>query len=481
MPKRKGNAIVTTTSLSGSDAQDTPSTAQTPRRLLEPAHVPDQTGPSMKLKGKDRFQKISAFILRRAAEKNLTQVASSLTFTTVLGLVPMLAVILALFTAFPLFDDFRLALEEFLTNNLMPPAVSENVMTYLNDFAAKASGLTAIGSLALIVTSVMLMRTIDEAFNNIWQVEQQRPLRQRMLVYWAILSLGPILLGASLWATSTFARQSLGYIGDVPALLKMGFSLTPLLLTSLGFTALFVFVPNDRVRWRDALIGGVITAVALEIMRIGFAYYLTRFPSYTIIYGAFATVPIFLLWIYMSWLAILGGATLVATLPALRHQHWAKQHYTGVEFVDAVNVLGVLWRSQGRAEPGLPLDRIANALAADHDDVLDVLKALSKLGYVVSTQDKQSTRWVLASDPRSAALGPLIDALLIDRTQPHIGQTPVLLNAVALSLRDTPVLLSHLFEEPGALPENTQMVQNNKTTRSGGGDSPEETDHVESQ
>lgn len=481
MPKRKGNAIVTTSRTSESGAQDTFSSSDTPARPLKTVGEPDSRGLKKRLQGKDRLQKISAFILRRAAEKNLTQVASSLTFTTVLGLVPMLAVVLSLFTAFPLFDDFRLALEDFLTNNLMPPAVSENVMGYLNDFAAKASGLTAIGSLALIVTSVMLMRTIDEAFNNIWQVEQQRPLRQRVLVYWAILSLGPILLGASLWATSTFAQQSLGYIGDVPALLKMGFSLIPLLLTSLGFTALFVFVPNDRVRWRDAFIGGVITAIALEVMRIGFAYYLTQFPSYTIIYGAFATVPIFLLWIYMSWLAILGGATFVATLPALRHQHWAKEHYTGVEFVDAVNVIRVLWNSQGQAEPGSTLNTIASSLSADNDDVLEVLKSLSKLGYVVSTQDKQDNRWVLASDPRSATLGPLIDALLINRTQPHIEQTPALLDAVALSLQNTPVLLSHLFENPESLPESARMVQNRSTMTSGNGSNPEETDHVESQ
>src|SRR5690606_22582326 len=175
--------------------------------------------------------KIARFALQRAGEKKLTQVASSLTFTTVLAIVPLLAVVLALFTAFPLFAEFRMALEGFLTSNLMPPSVSDNVMLYLNKFDAKPSGLTAIGSLFLIVTSIMLLMTIDEAFNDIWQVERQRPLRQRMLVYWAIISLGPILTGASLWATSVVARESIGRVSDLPSGFSLALSLIPLVIT----------------------------------------------------------------------------------------------------------------------------------------------------------------------------------------------------------------------------------------------------------
>jgi membrane protein len=471
---------VTTTRTSESTAQDTVDRSRQDPSDSNESTIPPRGQAEPKLKGKDKFRKIATYTLLRASEKNLTQVASSLTFTTVLAVVPMLAVILSLFTAFPLFDDFRLALEDFLTSNLMPSVVSDNVMSYLNEFAAKASGLTAIGSLALIVTSVMLMRTIDDAFNNIWQVQKQRPLRQRVLVYWAILSLGPILLGASLWATSIFTRESLGYMDDAPGVLNMALSLVPLLITGFGFTALFTFVPNHRVQFRDALIGGIGTAIALEIMRIGFAYYLTRFPSYTIIYGAFATVPIFLLWIYMSWLAILAGATLVATLPALRHQHWAKQHYPGVAFVDAVSAIRVLWQCQGQTEPGLTLNHMASVMSVDQDDLQDVLMALSKLGYVVKTQDKQASRWVLACDPRTATLSPLVDALLIDRTQPHIEQVPYLPEAVALTLQNTTVLLNQLLETPESLSESTQMVQNSILMPSSASGNTEETYHAES-
>lgn len=421
--------------------------------------------------------KIARFALQRAGEKKLTQVAASLTFTTVLGIVPLLAVVLSLFTAFPLFAEFRIALETFLATSLMPPSVSENVMLYLNQFAAKASGLTAIGSLVLIVTSALLMMTIDEAFNDIWQVERQRPWRQRMLVYWAILSLGPILAGGSLWATSILARESLGHVDELPAILTFLLSFGPLVLTGLGFTALFVGVPNRRVQWKDALAGGLGTAVVLEIMRVSFAYYLTRFPSYTIIYGAFATLPIFLLWIYLSWLAILLGATVAATLPALRQRRWALQHYPGANFVDAFRVLRVLWSAQNAPPARRSLSFLCENLHLHQDELTSVLRALKRLGYVVNTQDQGTDLWVLACDQRDATLGPLIDALLIDRDQPGLSAEPRLMIAVASSLYHDDIRLEAMFDGL-PLPESPLMVQNTLTVPH---EDNQESNNVESQ
>lgn len=358
------------------------------------------------------------FTLSRAGDKKLTQVASSLTFTTVLATVPMLAVILALFTAFPLFNDFRVALEEFLLSSLMPPTVSDNVMNYLNQFAAQASRLTAVGSLFLIVTSIMLIMTIDETLNNIWQVRQQRPLRQRILVYWAILSLGPILVGASLWATTLLTRESLGRIGELPAIANAALSFLPVIIAGLALAALFVFVPNRHVKWRDALWGGFFTAIVLEAMKAGFAYYLTRFPSYTIIYGAFAVLPIFLMWIYLSWLAVLAGATIASTLPSLRRQRrQPAPPVQGAGFLDAIAILRLLWHSQRQEQPGLSLRQLAEALQHDPDAVADILQVLKPLGYVADTDDKHDDRWLLACDPYHAGAGRLVDAILVDRAQ----------------------------------------------------------------
>jgi membrane protein len=415
------------------------------------------------------IRKIVGFALQRASEKKLVQVASSLTFTTVLSIVPMLAVVLALFTAFPLFGEFRAALEHFLTSSLLPPAVSDTVMQYLNLFATKASGLTAVGSLFLIVTSIMLIMTVDEAFNDIWQVERRRPFGQRMLVYWAIISLGPILAGASLWATSILARESLGYVGELPDAISFALSFVPVLLTGLGFTALFVGVPNRRVRWKDALAGGFGTAIILEIMKAGFAFYLTRFPAYTIIYGAFATLPVFLLWIYLSWLVILVGATVAAILPELRQRRWARHREPGATFVDAIGVLRALWDAQDRVPPGRTALFLCAHLHLHDDELAEVLSALKRLGYIVNTleKDEEATSWVLACDKREATLGPVIDALLIEREQTGLARDPFLLNAVSLSLIQPDVRLEDVFN-PAALPETGQMVQNRPEAPLGG-------------
>lgn len=410
------------------------------------------------------IKKIIRYSLQRANEKQLTQVAASLTFTTVLAIVPLLAVVLSLFTAFPLFAEFRIALENFLATSLMPPAVSDNIMSYLNEFAAKASGLTAIGSLALIVTSVMLIMTIDETLNNIWQVDHQRPLGRRILVYWAIISLGPVMAGGTLWATSTLASESMNHIGDLPAMANIALSLLPILITGLGFTALFVGVPNRSVAWKDALVGGMGTAVVLEIMRLGFAYYLVRFPSYTIIYGAFATLPIFLLWIYMSWLVILLGATVAAILPDLRQRRWAMRRYPGASFVDAIQILEALSTARTGQEPGLTQTELCESLHIHRDELNTVLEALKQLGYAVNTTNNKTELWVLSCDLRQARLSPLVDALLISHDQPGLQEQPKLLKTLALSLTQPEILLTSAFNQTlktsVALPETPHIGQN---------------------
>jgi membrane protein len=405
--------------------------------------------------------KVLRFAARRASENRLTQIASSLTFTTVLAIVPLLAVVLALFTAFPLFGEFRLALENFMTANLMPATISENVMAYLNQFAAQASRLTAIGSLFLVVTSILLMMTIDEAFNGIWHVTQQRPLRQRMMVYWVILSLGPILAGASLWATSLMAQISLHHVGESSALGSFTLSLIPLAITGAGFAALFVHVPNRQVYWKDALAGGFGSAIVLAIMKAGFAFYLTRFPSYTVIYGAFATVPIFLLWIYLSWLAILFGATVAATLPLLRLRRWDENRQPGAAFIDAVNIIRLLHGARQSSPPGRTTQFLNAHLKLHFDELLTALKTLQQLGYIVHAQEKGAEQWVLACDLQQARLGPIIDALLIDRNQPGFLEDHVLIHAVSNSLtRANAVTLGDLVESDEALPETSVVVQN---------------------
>lgn len=388
-----------------------------------------------------RILDILRFTLDFAGHRKLTRVASSLTFTTVLAIVPMLAVVLALFTAFPLFAEFHKALETFLGESLLPPSVSDTIMRYLNQFAAQASGLTAVGGAFLVVTSILLIMTIDEAFNEIWNVARQRPMRQRLLVYWAIISLGPILVGASLWASSVLARESLGYIGNLPEGLSLLLNLVPFLMSVLGFTALFMFVPNCRVLWRDAALGGLGTAVVLTVMKAGFTAYLTRFPSYTVIYGAFATLPIFLLWIYLSWLVVLMGATVASLLPALRLHRWALQRQIGAQAVNALEILRILWRARSTLPPGRSLGYLEKHLRVHPDALRDMLGALRELGYAVPVAD--GDQWVLACDPARADIGPLVDRLLIDRAQTELRAGT--LEALSLTLQGNPPVLDALF------------------------------------
>ncbi|WP_238927893.1 YihY family inner membrane protein [Achromobacter xylosoxidans] len=386
-----------------------------------------------------RVGRAFVFTAQRADEEKLLQVASSLTFTTVLAIVPMLAVVLSLFTAFPVFQEFRVALEDFLTNSLMPPSVSDNIMDYLNQFARQASRLTAIGGGFLLVTSLLLIMTIDKAFNDIWHVTRQRPLPQRALVYWAVITLGPVVAGASLWATSFVARESLGLVRDVPEVVSVAISFIPLVLTGLGFAALFVVVPNRQVLWRDALIGGCVTAVALEVMKSAFAYYLTRFPTYTVIYGAFATLPIFLLWIYLSWLAVLLGATLAASAPLIRLGRWEFNRYPGAPFVDALDVLRALRRAQPLTPPGLPANVLASRLKLHQDELNDVLETLGDMGLATRSPDHL---WVLTCDARETSLAPVVDRFLLDRGQPRVRNDAEILRVAAavISRENAPVL-----------------------------------------
>lgn len=392
-----------------------------------------------------RVTKVLRFAARRAGEEELLQVASSLTFTTVLAIVPMLAVVLSLFTAFPVFQQFRVALENFLSTSLMPPAVSDNIMNYLNQFARQASRLTAIGGGFLVVTSILLIMTIDKTFNDIWHVKRQRPLPQRALVYWAVVTLGPVVTGASLWATSFVARNSLGLVKDVPNLVSIAVSVVPVLLTGLGFAALFVVVPNRRVYWKDALAGGFGTAIVLEIMKAAFAYYVTGFPTYTVIYGAFATLPIFLVWIYLSWLAVLFGATIAASLPLIRLGRWEINRAPGAAFIDALGVLRTLCGALGHTPPGCSANQLSSGLHLHHDELNSVLEELAEQGMVARTQEQ---RWILACDPHTTSMGPLFDRFLLDRGQPRLREAPEILDVASTLLNrgSTPTLEDLMLE-----------------------------------
>ncbi|MBC7955528.1 MAG: YihY family inner membrane protein [Cytophagales bacterium] len=257
---------------------------------------------------------LTRLTIQRARKERLPQIAGSLTFTTLLSIVPFLAVSLALFTRFPVFRRFEGALEEHLLKSLLPPDISRTVLKYLHQFAANASGLTLVGSLFLLVAAFAMLLTVENAFNQIWGVKKNRPLLKRMGLYMLVLAVGPPALGVSLWATSYVLGASMGWIGSLPPSAKFVLNLGPPVLSWVGLACLFHFVPNTKVRWHHAIVGALIASIALELGKRGFATYLLKIPTYKAVYGAFAVFPVFLLWLYFSWLVTLASALVTANM-----------------------------------------------------------------------------------------------------------------------------------------------------------------------
>jgi len=267
-------------------------------------------------------------MLKAAWEDRLLEMSSALAFTTILAIVPLLAVTLALMTAFPFFADFEQALQTFLRSQLMPEAFSETVMGYLDEFVAGASKLSAIGAVFLVVTSVMVIMSIDDALNDIWHVKKRRSIGQRFLIYWAVLTLGPLILGGTLWASTFVARQALALPGSETLHVGSLVLWLPYLIGCVGFSLLFITVPNRKVKLIHALAGAVVTASLFELIKWALGIYFALFPTYTLIYGAFSVLPAFLLWVYFSWMAVLIGAIVAANLPEhtiIRHRVNADQ------------------------------------------------------------------------------------------------------------------------------------------------------------
>ncbi len=382
---------------------------------------PDRVGPWV-----DEARDVLAFAAQRARDVRLAQVAGSLTFTTVLSLVPLLAVALAVFSAFPLFDEYRIALEKMLLRELLPPQISATILRYLNDFAAKAAGLTTYGLLFLVVAALLMIMTVDRALNDIWRVRQQRPLMARILVYWALLTLGPLAIGASLSATSYVLALSSG-AANSGGLLRPLLDVAPFVLGGLVLAGLYVIVPNRKVMWRDALIGGYVASALGELLSSGFAVYM-RAGTVTGVYGAFSAVPLFLLWMYLSWFALLFGAAIAATLPMLRATRFADERRAGNRFGTAVALLRALLRSraEGDDDGRLPLATLARAVRSFEDQAERLLIELEQLGYVSRLDGPHGGKWLLTCDTAATTLLPAFARLAVDPANSLLAMQPPL-------------------------------------------------------
>lgn len=270
---------------------------------------------------------LTRLTLRRARQERLPQIAGTLAFTTLLSIVPLLAVSFALFTRFPIFSRFEAALEEHLLKSMLPADIARTVLRYLHQFAANASGLTWVGSLFLLCAAIAMLLTVENAFNQIWQVRRRRPFVRRVGLYLAALAIGPSVLAASLWASACLIGLSVGWLAPVSGWATFLLGSGPVVLNAMGLACLYRFLPNARVRWRDALLSGVVASLLLEAGKHGFAAYVLTLPTYKAVYGAFAVVPVFLLWMYFSWLATLFAGLIAAHLGSGARPMSHPRHY----------------------------------------------------------------------------------------------------------------------------------------------------------
>lgn len=350
----------------------------------------------------------------RFREDRLALVAGSLTFTTIISLVPLMTVTLALFSAFPMFATLQGSLQSWFVQALVPDSIARPVMAAITQFSSRASRLGAVGLVALVVSSFAMMLTIDRALNAIWRVKKPRRIARKVLVYWAALTLGPLIVAVSLAATSYAITASRGVLGDMPrgfgvivALIEFGFE-------AIGIAALFHYVPNTWVRWRHAMLGGLFVAICMVGGKRALTYYFGTVPTYSMIYGAFATLPIFLVWIYASWIVVLLGAVIAAYAPLVGKQLARWPDEPGAQFHLAIVVLGKLAEARSTEHRGLELIELVDALGIDPLQIEPVLQALCELDWVGRLEEPRDARYVLLCDPASTSAEPLIAELLLD-------------------------------------------------------------------
>lgn len=361
----------------------------------------------------------TAWTLRqRFREDHMGLTASSLTFTTSIALVPFFTVALAIFTAFPMFSKLQGALQVWLVNSLIPDNISRQVLGYLTQFARQANKLGVAGLAVLLGTAIALILTIDRTLNGIWRVKKPRPLAQRVLIYWAAITLGPLVLGASLAVTSYVISGSRGVVSTMPGGLRVLLDILQFFLLAGGMAALYRYVPNTFVRWAHAWVGGLFVAAGIELAKKALTLYLSSVPTYSLVYGAFATLPILLVWIYVAWVIVLLGAVIAAYLPSLLAGVARRGSAHGWQFQLAVELLQQLHQARSTARIGLEGSELAKALQVDVlqlEPVLETLMSLDWIGQLTDPEDEKEARYLLLADPDATSLAPLMAQLLLSR------------------------------------------------------------------
>lgn len=355
---------------------------------------------------RERVRSFARFLWRRFRDDNCFQTAGALSYTSLVALVPLTATVLGVIAMFPIYQRWGDALTAFLFRHFVPHAAA-SISDYVRVFAQSARGLTGIGAAGVLATSFFTMASIEDAFNRIWRVPVARRAHARFLVYCAFLLFGPLLAVASLAASSYVLSLPMVVMARQSAAMRLGLRLLPVALQLVAFTAAYKAIPNRSVRFSHALIGGTLAALLLEAAKYGFASYLAH-ASYEQVYGAMAIAPIFLLWIWVSWLVVLLGATVAAALSAFRYQPSEMCLPRGFEFYALLRLLGRIAHGGARAN-GLHTAQMHELEPILTDDLLQRLLA-SLAGIGVVERDPHGL-WRLVRDLDEVGLVELYEAV----------------------------------------------------------------------
>ena len=342
-----------------------------------------------------RLDALLRHVWRHFQEDRCLESAASMAYVSLLGLVPLLAIIFSTLDAFDVFSDVTLELRAFVFENFVP-SFGQQVEAEIQKFIGEASGLTYVGAIALIMTSLLLMAKIEATLNRIWRVSAPRKPMNRFVIYWAVLTMGPLLIGASL-GLSIYAldlpllKQAGTDIGSSKLIIRIGI----FLLTWGAFAAMFILIPNRKVFWRDAATGALVSTILFEIAKWVFGNYVTQSSAYATLYGALAVIPLFLVWIYVSWVVILLGASLAASLTTFVYERADWRWPREFEFQLLFRVLGHLWVAQRDGE--IPSDEqlLARETAASDSQIQRQLQRLYEAGWV---QRDENENWILVRD-----------------------------------------------------------------------------------
>ena len=361
-----------------------------------------------------RIARFLGYAGQRFAADGGARHAAGLSYASLLALVPLLAVGLSFLAGFPAFESYRAELQRFVFQSMLPDVGGE-VSQHLTAFIENAKKMTAPGMAGLAATAILLMSNINGAMNQIWRVVEPRPLVARFMVYWTILTLGPLFIGASL-SLSSYAFAAVQWFDSAAMGGALGLTrFASTLLSALGFALIYMVVPNRIVHPGHAVTGGVVAALLFELLKAGFGFYLARFPSYQVVYGAVSAIPIFLIWMYLSWCVILFGAQVAAALP-----EWRASQARGSRIADpgarlalALSVLARL-REASRGGTRMKERQLGRSLPATPAELDVTLRAMRKADLV---ERARGSRWVLCRDLDEVTLGELAEAL-------HLGLAP---------------------------------------------------------